>query len=221
MLLRHVDQRGFVFHTNYNSRKGRELAANPFAALCFHWPTLEEQIRVEGAVERLLPEESDAYFAGRPRGSQIGAWASEQSAELPSRETLEERYREIEQRFHDASRAAPAILGRTATDSEPGGILVRTSRSIARSGGLRARRRRLAHHAAVSVGCARRRHVRRSRSAFAFDACDPFVRSGADGRSLTDRWTLPPDRSVQRPWRTDRPISGILNRWTLQNGSSS
>jgi pyridoxamine 5'-phosphate oxidase len=111
VLLRHVDQRGFVFHTNYNSRKGRELAENPFAALCLHWPTLGEQIRVEGAVERLAPEESDAYFAGRPRGSQIGAWASDQSAELPSRETLEEHYRVIEQRFHEATVPRPPFWG--------------------------------------------------------------------------------------------------------------
>ena len=111
VLLRHADQRGFVFHTNYNSRKGRELAANPFAALCFHWPTLEEQIRVEGTVERLPSDESDAYFAGRPRGSQVGAWASEQSAELPSREVLEARYREVEQRFHNRDVTRPSFWG--------------------------------------------------------------------------------------------------------------
>jgi pyridoxamine 5'-phosphate oxidase len=111
VLLRHADQHGFVFHTNYNSRKGRELAANPVAALCFHWPTLEEQIRVEGAVERLPHDESDAYFYGRPRGSQIGAWASEQSDELPTRETLEERYREIERRFQDRAVPRPPFWG--------------------------------------------------------------------------------------------------------------
>jgi pyridoxamine 5'-phosphate oxidase len=111
VLLRHTDSRGFVFHTNYNSRKGRELAATPFAALCIHWPTLEEQIRVEGAVARLPADESDAYFAGRPRGSQIGAWASEQSAELPSREALEARYREIEQRFQDREVQRPPFWG--------------------------------------------------------------------------------------------------------------
>jgi pyridoxamine 5'-phosphate oxidase len=99
VLVRQVDQDGFVFFTNYNSRKGRELDKNPNAALCFHWPELDEQIRVEGPVVRLGDAGSDAYFASRPRGSQVGAWASDQSAALPSRETLEARYREFEQRF--------------------------------------------------------------------------------------------------------------------------
>src|SRR5690349_19328689 len=92
VLLRRVDPRGFVFFTNYESRKGREVAANPRAALCQHWPTLEEQIRVEGPVERVDPAESDAYFAGRPRESQLGAWASQQSAELQGRDALETRF---------------------------------------------------------------------------------------------------------------------------------
>jgi pyridoxamine 5'-phosphate oxidase len=99
VLLRGVDERGFVFHTNYNSRKGRELDANPYAALCFHWPTLEEQIRIEGAVARLPADESDAYFAGRPRGSQIGAWASAQSEELAEREQFDAQYAAAEARF--------------------------------------------------------------------------------------------------------------------------
>lgn len=99
VLLRGADERGFVFFTNYESRKGRELDENPHAALCIHWAALDEQIRVEGAVERLAAEESDAYFEQRPRGSQLGAWASEQSAVLATREALEERYRETERRF--------------------------------------------------------------------------------------------------------------------------
>ncbi|NUR55391.1 MAG: pyridoxamine 5'-phosphate oxidase [Acidobacteria bacterium] len=99
VLIRHVDARGFVFHTNYNSRKGRELIDNPRAALCIHWPALEEQIRVEGAAERITADESDLYFQGRPRGSQIGAWASDQSEDLPSRAALEARTREIEERY--------------------------------------------------------------------------------------------------------------------------
>jgi pyridoxamine 5'-phosphate oxidase len=111
VLLRGIDQRGFVFFTNYNSRKGRELDANPRAALCIYWPTLDEQIRIEGSVTRVAAEESDAYFAGRPRGSQLGAWASQQSDVLPTRETLEERYREIERRFDGRQVDRPPFWG--------------------------------------------------------------------------------------------------------------
>lgn len=111
VLLRGVDERGFVFFTNYRSRKGRELEQNPYAALCFHWVSLDEQIRVEGPVERVSDAESDEYFATRPRGSQLGAWASDQSAPLASRELLEERYREIEARFGDQPVARPAFWG--------------------------------------------------------------------------------------------------------------
>jgi pyridoxamine 5'-phosphate oxidase len=111
VLLRGADERGFVFHTNYNSRKAKELFANPHAALCFHWHTLEEQIRVEGKVERLPDEECDAYFRTRPRGSQLGAWASDQSAPLPSRETLEEKYRETERRFEGQPVDRPPFWG--------------------------------------------------------------------------------------------------------------
>jgi pyridoxamine 5'-phosphate oxidase len=111
VLLRGVDEHGFVFFTNYNSRKSAELDANPWAALCFHWHTLEEQIRIEGAIERVSDEESDAYFHSRPRGSQLGAWASDQSAVLASRETLEEQYREIERRFESAEVPRPPFWG--------------------------------------------------------------------------------------------------------------
>jgi len=96
VLLRGVDRRGFVFYTNYGSRKAREITENSQASLCVHWPSLEEQIRVEGTVELVDPAESDAYFAGRPRESQIGAWASDQSAELASRALLEARIAELE-----------------------------------------------------------------------------------------------------------------------------
>jgi pyridoxamine 5'-phosphate oxidase len=111
VLLRGADERGFVFHTNYRSRKARELDENPRAALCVHWPSLEEQIRIEGTVSRLSDEESDAYFSNRPRGSQLGAWASDQSAILPSRETLEERYREIERQFEGSPVPRPEFWG--------------------------------------------------------------------------------------------------------------
>ncbi|MDQ7028382.1 MAG: pyridoxamine 5'-phosphate oxidase [Ardenticatenia bacterium] len=99
VLLKEVDERGFVFYTNYESRKGHELAKNPWAALTFWWPHMARQVRVEGRVEKVSPAESDAYFRTRPRGSQIGAWASPQSAVLSSRAELEARYRDFEARF--------------------------------------------------------------------------------------------------------------------------
>ena len=111
VLLRGVDERGFVFYTNYTSRKGRELDANPNASLCFYWPTLDEQIRIEGTVRRLPQDESDAYFDSRPRGSQLGAWASPQSQVLPNREQLEEEYRATERRFAGQTVPRPPFWG--------------------------------------------------------------------------------------------------------------
>ena len=111
VLLRRVDARGFVFFTNYESRKGRELAQNPRASLCQHWPTLEEQIRVEGPTELVDAAESDAYFAGRPRESQLGAWASQQSAVLEGRSLLETRLAELEQRYANQPVPRPAHWG--------------------------------------------------------------------------------------------------------------
>jgi pyridoxamine 5'-phosphate oxidase len=111
VLLRQVDGRGFVFYTNYGSRKARDLTENPRAALCQHWPTLAEQIRVEGTVELVDPADSDAYFAGRPRDSQIGAWASDQSQDLESRDILEARYAEIETRFGGGTVLRPPFWG--------------------------------------------------------------------------------------------------------------
>ncbi len=99
VLLKAADERGFVFYTNLHSRKGRELSENPFAALCFWWPAIEYQVRVEGPSQRVSDEEADAYFATRPRGSQIGAWASLQSEELSSREVLEARVAELERQY--------------------------------------------------------------------------------------------------------------------------
>lgn len=95
-LLKGLDARGFVFFTNYESRKGQELTANPRAALVFFWVLLERQARVEGRVERVAAEESDAYFHSRPLGSQLGAWASAQSQPIASRAELERRYAELE-----------------------------------------------------------------------------------------------------------------------------
>ena len=99
VLLRGVDDRGFVFYTNLGSRKARELQARPFAALTFHWAPLGRQVRIEGSVERVSDAEADVYFATRPRESQIGAWASSQSEPLENREVLERRASETEQRF--------------------------------------------------------------------------------------------------------------------------
>ncbi|WP_028216075.1 pyridoxamine 5'-phosphate oxidase [Paraburkholderia oxyphila] len=99
LLIKGVDERGFVFFTNYDSRKGRELTANPHAALLFHWIELERQVRIEGRVEKTSDAESDAYFQSRPLGSRIGAWASEQSAVIGSRAELEAREREISAQY--------------------------------------------------------------------------------------------------------------------------
>jgi pyridoxamine 5'-phosphate oxidase len=99
ILLKDADARGFVFYTNLDSRKSAELAANPQVALCFHWKSLGRQVRVEGTVEPVSSAEADAYFASRPRESQIGAWASDQSRPLPSRAVLEERVAAAEARF--------------------------------------------------------------------------------------------------------------------------
>jgi pyridoxamine 5'-phosphate oxidase len=101
ILLKGVDDRGFVFYTNKESRKGGELAANLHAALLFHWKTLRRQIRIEGAVEHVTDAEADAYYASRPRISRLGAWASQQSRPLANRTILEERLAEAEGRFPD------------------------------------------------------------------------------------------------------------------------
>ncbi|MEX2570671.1 MAG: pyridoxamine 5'-phosphate oxidase [Gemmatimonadota bacterium] len=101
VLLKGFDQDGFVFYTNLQSQKARELAENPNAALCFHWQPLEAQVRVAGPVSRVTDAEADAYFESRPRGSQVGAWASRQSQPLESYARLEDRAAEIHVRFAD------------------------------------------------------------------------------------------------------------------------
>ena len=100
VLLKDVDARGFVFYTNRDSRKGQELGANPHAALCFYWKSLDRQVRVEGPVEPVADAEADSYFSSRDRASQIGAWASLQSRPLESRFALERRIAEFTAKFH-------------------------------------------------------------------------------------------------------------------------
>jgi pyridoxamine 5'-phosphate oxidase len=111
VLLKGFDERGFVFYTNYEGRKSRELEANPYAALLFYWGELERQVRLEGRVGRIPEEESDAYFAGRPRGSQLGAWASEQSRPIKDRGALEERLRELEAKYEGREVPRPPFWG--------------------------------------------------------------------------------------------------------------
>jgi pyridoxamine 5'-phosphate oxidase len=99
VLLKEFNAGGFVFYTNLASRKARELNANPYAALCFYWEPIDYQVRIEGAAQQVSDPEADAYFAKRPRGSQIGAWASRQSSLLTSRSELEQHFRDYETRF--------------------------------------------------------------------------------------------------------------------------
>lgn len=99
LLLKAVDEHGFVFYTNYQSRKGEELLAHPQAAMTFHWQPLERQVRIEGIASPVATEEANGYFASRPRGSQLGAWASQQSRAIRERGELEARVTEVEARF--------------------------------------------------------------------------------------------------------------------------
>ncbi len=111
VLLRGFDERGFAFFTNYEGRKGEELAENPRAALVFYWDALERQVRIEGSVSKVSDVESDSYFASRPRGSRIGAWASRQSKAVDEREALEERVRELEREYPGDEIPRPPFWG--------------------------------------------------------------------------------------------------------------
>jgi pyridoxamine 5'-phosphate oxidase len=111
VLLKGHGPEGFVFYTNDDSRKGGQLAANPRAALLFHWKSLRRQVRVEGAVERVPDTDADAYFASRARDSQVGAWASDQSRPLDARETFEQRFDEMSTRFDRKDVARPPHWG--------------------------------------------------------------------------------------------------------------
>ncbi len=111
VFLRGLDSRGFLFYTNFRSRKASEMAANPRVALAFHWQKLERQVRVEGSVEDVADDIADAYFATRPRGSQLGAWASPQSQVIASRHELEVKIAELENRFGDGPIPRPDFWG--------------------------------------------------------------------------------------------------------------
>src|SRR3954466_453436 len=111
LLIKGVDERGFVFFTNYESRKGQELMANPYAALVFYWAELERQVRIEGAVEQVTPDESDAYFHSRPLGSQLGAAASQQSQVIASRAELEQRIADLAAAHADHELPRPSHWG--------------------------------------------------------------------------------------------------------------
>jgi pyridoxamine 5'-phosphate oxidase len=111
VLLHGFDARGFVFYTNYQGRKATEIEANPQAALTFYWPWLDEQVRAEGRVSRISDAESDAYFAQRARGKQLGAWASQQSHPLPSRDELLARYADVEARYAGQPVPRPPFWG--------------------------------------------------------------------------------------------------------------
>ena len=111
VLLKGFDEHGFLFFTNYEGRKGEDLAAHPNASLSFWWSQLQRQVRIEGRVEKVSAAESDEYFASRPLGSKIGAWASEQSRVIAGREELEERVREIEARFAGGEIPRPPFWG--------------------------------------------------------------------------------------------------------------
>ena len=111
VLLKGVDERGFIFFTNYQSRKARELAENPHASLVFYWPELERQVCVAGTVSKVPSAESDAYFRSRPRGSRLAAWASNQSEAVPNRAKLEERWAEFERKFPEPGVPRPPHWG--------------------------------------------------------------------------------------------------------------
>jgi pyridoxamine 5'-phosphate oxidase len=111
VLLKSVDRRGFVFYTNYESRKGRDLAENPRAALVFNWPQLRRQVCIEGSVTKVSREESEAYFRTRPRGHQLGAWASRQSSVVSGREELDRRLAELELEYRGKEIPLPPYWG--------------------------------------------------------------------------------------------------------------
>ncbi len=141
VLLRGFDERGFVFYTNYESRKAGDLAANPHAAGLFYWSELDRQVRVEGTTTKVGADESDEYFAMRPRGHQVGAWASPQSSPIADRAALQVRFDEAETRLRRRphSGAAPGLLGRLPAGARDVRVLGEPDRPVARPGSLHRR----------------------------------------------------------------------------------
>ena len=123
VLLKGFDRRGFTFYTNYESAKGTQILQAGRAALVFHWKSRRRQVRARGPIEKVSDEEADAYYASRPRGSRIGAWASEQSRPLESRETLMRRTAELEAKYEGGRHSPPAALGRHPHRAKPDRVL--------------------------------------------------------------------------------------------------
>jgi pyridoxamine 5'-phosphate oxidase len=111
VLLKDYDERGFVFYTNYESHKGQQLVNNPWGAIAFWWAELERQVRIEGRIEKVPPAESDAYFHSRPKDSQLGAWASNQSQVIDSREVLEQRLQQLKEEYENKEVPRPPHWG--------------------------------------------------------------------------------------------------------------
>lgn len=111
VLLKDVDQKGFTFYTNYNSRKGKEMEENPHVSILFFWPELQRQVRIDGVVSQIDPVISEIYFKERPRGHQLSAWVSEQSNEVKNKAILEQKYKEIEEKYKDKEIPFPAFWG--------------------------------------------------------------------------------------------------------------
>ena len=159
VLLKDFDESGFVFYTNLESRKGSDLAENPYAALLFHWKSLRRQVRVEGPVSPVGDDEADDYFASRPRGSRIGAWASDQSRPMEGMFVLEKRVAEFTAKFGVGEDKAPAALVGFRIAPERIEFWQRRAVPAARAGGLHPRGRKLADRTAVPM-TARRPRIR-------------------------------------------------------------
>ena len=165
VLLKGVDDRGFRFFTNRESVKGAQLEAAPGAALIAYWRELDRQVRARGPVERLSDAESDAYFASRPRESQLGAWASPQSTPLESRDELDRRLAEAEDRFDDGEVERPPHWGGYLLRPAGDRVLAGSGRAASRSLPLQPRRRGLADRAARPLSAVSRRPGPRTRAA--------------------------------------------------------